>query len=245
MFSHPSQVPSQKWHQYLPGRRLLTTLVILIGMNAAVSAGDNQNHSSTFNPSRAVRYAMPDDHIGVKADTDNNQPPEMIPLRRMPTASPGTQVGSTTYDMQHNCAMGRQIATDPALNHVHMVWMAKSDFIINTTRWVYYQGYDPATATYLESYNPAIWDYSGFPTCDAVNDGRAVIGAHITPDIEFLSAGFIEYEPEGGFFIGYTAFPNPAFGLQETYWPIIEVQYGATSDVIYMLAHAGNSDTNT
>ncbi|MCH9032656.1 MAG: hypothetical protein IIB00_10420, partial [candidate division Zixibacteria bacterium] len=100
-------------------------------------------------------------------------------------ASPGLQIGTTTYDLQKHGSMGRQITTRGSDHIINFSWTNKDNFAFPIGRNVRHNSWDPIFGGLSEpagfgiDIGPGLFppDWSGFPSMDGVNNTGIVVVA--------------------------------------------------------------------
>ena len=228
----------------------LCAVLIVTFLSPSVFARDD--HRTYFKLDRAPKYMIPFERPTGTEMRGAKDDASLALLGLIPTGSPGTQAGLTSYDYQHNGAMGRQIETFPGSPYVHFVWMAQDDYVIPGNRSIKYQMYDASIDDYSQAAGGKIAtsDYSGYTSAAVFPDGRAIFGAHSDIDGNgiYVATAYYDYTPGIGVFSNEPARPNPSAPWyktgEETIWPIMarhNAGGGVTSDVLYMLTHDNGS----
>ncbi|MDD4051022.1 MAG: dockerin type I repeat-containing protein [candidate division Zixibacteria bacterium] len=157
----------------------------------------------------------------------------------------GTQIGVTTYDLQHNCSMGRQVE-HRGTGFVNLAWTIKTDSALDGPRGIAYTVYDLSECEMV--FSPSHWitgGYAGYAAVDADQLGRAMIAENQRIDADPFSSRVYwdtgSNAPTGDFvFDG----PTDSFGWYQNdglgptnpnLWPKIEWQVG-TETVLHMVA---------
>ncbi|MFH2037524.1 MAG: hypothetical protein ABIJ45_14065, partial [Candidatus Zixiibacteriota bacterium] len=101
--------------------------------------------------------------------------------------SPGIQIGTTTYDLQSNTRMNRQVGWR-GTKDIHMIWMRSTDSNATAADLDRGTGYNVWDASEGEFYfaggcdvHPRLGggsNYSGYVSLDVDTEGKAVIGNH-------------------------------------------------------------------
>jgi len=228
-----------------PSVVLLCTMLITVFLAAGVfAAADNPAERSYFKLNRAPKYMIPFERPNGAQTLSDKGDANLMLLGTIATSSPGNQAGLTTYDYQHNGTMGRQISFHSANNMVHFVWMAQNNYVIPGDRGIKYQAFESTTSSYKQPAGGKVVtsDYSGYTSCDALDDGTCVFGCHTDPASGvYNSYAYFDFLPGFGLFSDIQICePDPGASWylsdMETIWPITNVQYG-TERVIYLLTH--------
>jgi hypothetical protein len=165
--------------------------------------------------------------------------------------SPGKTVGTTSYDYQHNCRMGRQIEWRGS-QQVHMIWMKQTSFVVPGDRGTGYDVWDPGSGSFLFEgasdgggcdVHPRLGsgnNYSGYVTMDVAPDGRAIIGNHHDEGAGLMATVFFDYDVANCYF---TAYKYRIPDSTTTYYPDPLSEYGYSwPDMMYQIY---NNDTIT
>ncbi|PKK83477.1 MAG: hypothetical protein CVT49_08115, partial [candidate division Zixibacteria bacterium HGW-Zixibacteria-1] len=128
-------------------------------------------------------------------------------------ASPGIQVGITTYDLQSNTRMNRQIDWRGTQN-MHMIWM-KATTMVQTSldRGTGYEMYDAGLGSFTfegvgggcdihPRSGPGI-NYSGYVGLDVDTEGKVVIGNHHDDGAGYASTVWYDFDVASCFFSPY------------------------------------------
>ncbi len=167
-----------------------------------------------------------------------------------PTASPGTAIGNTWYDLQHVGSMGRMVETAFGTNAlVHFAWTFLPDPV-----WVlgelYYNDYDisnsrPGTPTGLQPPD----DYGGYAGLTTTGDNRAVVGGQnkSAADGIALPEAWWDFLEGAAYFGNHARLPltlaNLAGGQDGVFWPKFAYVEGPTDTVLHIVALVdGGSD---
>ncbi|MCP4568292.1 MAG: hypothetical protein GY841_12005, partial [FCB group bacterium] len=171
--------------------------------------------------------------------------PQTMSLGILPTSSPGTQIGATTYDAQHNCTMARQIE-HRGNDFLSTVWMQKANSILGGNRDIAYTGLDLNTCfvSVTDLVNSTRAGYTGVDVdpatgCPIVTGHESFSGSYY-PTAYFNSA----CPPPSSTPAFGADYPSDNFGWwindgtgpgNENLWPKIEWQVG-TETVLHMVA---------
>jgi hypothetical protein len=99
--------------------------------------------------------------------------------------SPGLRVGYTTYDLQSNSRMNRQVEWR-ATQAIQFIWMSSMDSTASV-RWTRYEAWEPSEGQFLyESPTGGINLHpdgarSGYVSLDVDTEGKAVVANHYSP----------------------------------------------------------------
>ena len=123
--------------------------------------------------------------------------------------SPGLIIGSTTYDYQHNCRMGRQVDWR-GTQDVHFDWMVQSEFNLGSDRGTAYEAWDATAADLVfkgpdggTDVHPRLGggvNYSGYVGLDVGEDGRVICVCHHNEGAGYASTVWPDFSVLGGFF---------------------------------------------
>jgi len=227
---------------------LLTAFLFGMFLSASYAA-DNLHPKTTFNVDRAPKFMIP---YEPASEVDFSTPSTM-PLRtdQANRAAIGTLMGQTTYDYQHNGAMGRMLAINQNAGWVFIGWMGQQDFTIPGARDAYMNAFEPSTGDLAYSgvggYNASDQNYAGYVVAGwTPNDGMA-LGCHMADDgtAPFNSTRF--YDQMSPFFIPapHKVWPDETADWYETdletIWPVYDAHdadsAGVTENVEYLLSH--------
>ena len=133
--------------------------------------------------------------------------------------SPGTQVGDTRYDYQHNGSMGRQIVVtyEGTTNYggVHIDWMnLPCEGVTPSFRHIRYNARD-FTGNWAWNTGPGAGkdvtqENGGYCSIDVSHDGNAVLGYHnaVDPD-QYTAKVSMDHNPPVGWFDPFGEAPGP------------------------------------
>jgi len=180
------------------------------------------------------------------------------------SASPGYQVGITSYDLQSNTRMNRQIDWR-FTQMMHIVWM-KSTLYDNTTldRGTGYEAYDPDDGSFIfegtgggcdihPRSGPGV-NYSGYVGLDVDTEGKVVIGNHHNESAGYASTVWYDFSAAACFFSPYKrrvpdsvmqyGVPSDqiAIGDYEFIWPEMEYQVFDGDTVTHVFSQQSETD---
>jgi hypothetical protein len=121
----------------------------------------------------------------VRPITDNDRTDLGFDARAIVSNSPGLQVGLTTYDLQSNTRINRQVEWRGS-QAVQFIWMKCLDSA-SATRWTSYEVWDPSTGDFVyKGTGGGIHIHgdggrSGYVSLDVDTEGKAVIANHYSP----------------------------------------------------------------
>jgi hypothetical protein len=148
--------------------------------------------------------------------------------------APGDEAGITHYDYQQNGAMGNRVMIGSD-GYAHVCWMySEGDHPTYTDRAVYYNAWNPTTEDFdfpggqKASGGPR----AGYTTMGLMNDGRAVVAFHHTPDAN-VSAVVVDVGAHLGTFSSPVAV-DAVSQADNPIWPHIAVG----DDIIHVIAHS-------
>ncbi len=171
---------------------------------------------------------------------------DQVALGEISSASIGTQVGTTSYDYQHNCSMGHQVE-HRGTSYVHFDWMYQTGFVLGVGRGIAVQSYN-LTDCDLEfpTVKLATTDYGGYCSMDAAQNLCAIPGGHEGNDADSQRPRtYFDFCATGPFGLFTGDAPTDVFGwyanngagpTNQNLWPLIEYQIG-TEEVIHMVTN--------
>jgi hypothetical protein len=220
-----------------------------LGANAARFAGDHQAHMVSIE-SRQFPLTEGGSESSASAIGDRSYTSSTALGYVM---SPGILLGSTSYDLQHNMRMARQISVG-ADNRVHLVWTSTGLPYYAEDRAVIYTSYNPSTAILDEPMNVSN-DMNKTPGryCTVDNfANRALIvnhygaGPNTTSALDIFSGGYsfmaVDCPSNVVNCQGIYANGANASTFQEYIWPDASADVGGTGQlVIHAIAAEGNT----
>lgn len=173
--------------------------------------------------------------------------------------SPGLQVGTTTYDLQHYGRMNRQVDWRGSQS-VHFAWTVQSQYALYGDCGTAYEAWDAEAGLLVFTGAPnggcdihprlGIYNnYSAFCGLDVAGDGRVVLANHHSTGLGLMTTIWPDYLPLGCFFSPYRSRLPDNVAEYGTYtdcqfvWPSMEWQVVGSDTVIHVVAHeAGEPD---
>ncbi len=165
------------------------------------------------------------------------------------TNAVGTQVGVTTYDLQHNGSMGRQVE-HRGTGFVHLAWTVKMDSALDGPREIAYTAYNLGGC--YPSFADPFWitsGYAGYATLDGDPLGRAIIGGNLRIDANPPSSQVFwdvsSSGPSGSFMSDgptdmFGWYQNDGIGPDNSnLWPKLEWQVGTETVLHLVTAESG------
>jgi hypothetical protein len=204
---------------------------------------------------RSLQYSFPypDEHVGSVSGTADRTVPRQSLGTAVPSASPGTAIGDTWYDYQHNGSMGRMIETNfGTAAVVHNSWMYLPSRDIKQDRAPVYANYD-LTNSILGA--PVIatptGNYGGYVGIATTGDNRAILGGHNHTGTDTLYSpqfwwdygeaygylGFTDRLPRTVQNYGSANDPN-----NEVIWPKFRYVEGPTDTVLHVIAQVSEAN---
>ena len=184
---------------------ILTLALLYVFSLAAVSAfaangarGDN-NHARMW-PSERMNQPLLETKPGTSSDNGSKADVSHMALGYLMTGiSPGILLGSTSYDLQHNMRMARQVEVG-ADNRVHFIWTAAPFPFDANSRAVQYSSYRNGVLD--ESYSlSGFLDKSPGRFCSIdVYASRALVSYHYTNAGNNLTTSALDIASAGGNF---------------------------------------------
>lgn len=220
-------------------------LVVIFLMSAAVFGAEKPAIRAKDRVSLAARHAPIYGLGGLEEPIDMPfKAGNYISLGLVPTASPGTQIGTTTYDYQHNCSEGRQVE-HRGYNTIHFDWMKQTNDIFGGDRGIGVNAYDLIGCQLMNTsggWNANV-DYAGYVSIDADQGGCAVVAGHENPGTDYRPQVYWDFCTGGPMGLFTADSPSDFYGWYQTngtgpdnpnIWPIIDYQLG-TSTVLHMV----------
>jgi len=194
--------------------------------------------------------------------------PRLMDLRGSRSTNPDT-LGTTSYDQQHNCTMGRQVEhramySSPPGNlygdYIHFDWTDQDNYELGNGRGIGYQAYEIGTCDQVFTQGGLRIEgaYSGYTAIDADPGGWAVVSAHQNDgDIYPVKAYWDYYIAGPAYGVFSSENPSDAFGWwinagtgpgNENSWPKISWDIdGAGDPVLHLVAaeFSGNAAAQT
>ncbi len=172
-----------------------------------------------------------------------------------PPPSPGIAAGNTTYDMQHNESMGRQVARLAGDDCVHFMWTAWDRFpndVNQNDRYAMYNSYSISSGQFNQGWWSWSWCWcpelcnssrAGYTEVAVDGNNLANIALHQRQDPTFpyhpwrmelpIACNCLNIDDE------LSGFSNPNGVL----WPKIDVQRGSAQGVVHEIAHDRDDTT--
>ncbi len=221
--------------------------VTAFGAKSAVS-----KRSKGKKTSQTVYYSYPDENY--REDGGNTiDIGKSSYSSKAATLSPGSVIGDTWYDYQHNSSMGRMIdwGNDPSTGnaYIHFSWMKLPTAVINDRHYAYthYNATTGDLAPILNLQNPE--DFAGYVNVPSKNSGAAVYGGHNKPNgiTTYQDHFYYNFAPGNPFWFESRVPDNVAsYGspltAQSTIWPKFAYQETATDTVIHVLSQVSDED---
>jgi hypothetical protein len=227
----------------------LAILTIFITLNPAAEI--QNSIPLTALPRQPVPAEVPD-HMQI--DTAKTSQPVSLGFDEVRSASPGMQIGITTYDNQSNNRMNRQVDWR-ATQMVHFAWTKQLDRIAWGNRRTSYEAWNPATGGLLFGGEGqcvvSSMTYSGFVGLDVDTEGKVVIADHSALDehgSEMVATVWYDFCPGCCFFPFYhsrlpdslrTYYYDPE-GDYLYQWPSMEYQVWDGDTVTHVFAQQYN-----
>ncbi|MCX6827776.1 MAG: hypothetical protein NT002_00600 [candidate division Zixibacteria bacterium] len=238
---------------------LLTALAINLFMIAlasiACAEGEIQNSISI---SAVPRLPIPSEiPQKVPIEAAEMKEPANLGFDQVASASPGMQIGLTTYDQQSNCRMNRQVDWR-ATQMVHFTWMKQLNRILWGDRRTAYEAWDPVQGRLIHAGSDEgggccihpLSDYSGYAALDVDTEGKTVIGNHHRSSWNDAMVATVSYDylPASCYFSAYRSrIPDSLlsyfFDPEGDYlyqWPSMEYQVWNGDTVTHVFAQQFN-----
>jgi hypothetical protein len=236
---------------------VLTLVLLYVISLAAVSvfaanAGSVGDHQTRMVPIESRQFPLTEGGVGTSNSALSGKSSSSSTALGY-FMSPGILVGSTSYDLQHNMRMDRQVAVG-ADGRVHFVWTAAPLPFDANLRAINYTSYNPSSAILDEAVNVSN-DLSKTPgrfcTVDVFADRAQIVnhwgpGPNCTSAIDVSSGGysFTAKDPPSNIVNcqGIYAGGANATTFQEYIWPDASADAdGAGNIVIHVIASEGNT----
>lgn len=238
---------------------ILSLLLLAFGaMTAFAANAPVQKRVVDLKVDKSVYYSFPNEY-NFQAGTSSDRPLRSSTYGNSASAvSPGTNVGDTWYDYQHNGTMGRMIAwgpytidgngvvihdagsaSDPGL---HFSWMGLPGPVM-ASRAYYYNYYNAATGLFSSTGPIPVQptdEYAGYVGVDVTPDNKGVVGGHNNQGSGYQSHFYWDFDAMFGFFsankrvedtVAEYAGPTP----NAVIWPKFGYQVG-TQTVTHVIA---------
>ena len=150
------------------------------------------------------------------------------------SVSPGTRVGITWYEKQHNGTVGRQVDWGTDIDHdlsIHFLWTRLPTSNIAQSRAYAYNFVTSNQDTiYEETLIQSTNEYAGYVCLDVTTDNRAVAGGHNNEGDGYSCHFYWDYDPLWAFFSINSRVPDDVQlwqaqnGGEYTIWPKMRYQ---------------------
>jgi hypothetical protein len=218
---------------------LLFVLFTIVAFVLPLQAAEEKSENNLVGSARVAGLEEPVEEPTGLAERQS------LGFDRIRTNAPGLQIGVTTYDIQSNCRMNRQVEWR-GNQVVHFTWMKKTTMSLGGERYTAYEYWDPdagdlhykTTTGGYPIHDPA--QRSGYVGIDVDPGGRAVIGNHYYQTSTYMSVCFYSPSPKPGEEY-FDAYPT---GVSGHYWPSVEVQI-YNNDTIFHVFTCYSTDNTT
>ena len=226
--------------------RVFTMILITLFCFTAISLAktetarkDENRNSSISALSGAAKAAGLEDPAGMVVEPESRT---SLGYDQIRADAPGMQLGLTTYDLQSNTRMNRQVEWR-SNQVVHFAWMLKTSMVPGGVRYSAYEYWDPTTGDL--HYKTADGGYpihsttyrSGYLGIDVDPGGRAMIGNHYNANGNYLSTVFYSPSPMPG------EVTWEYYDIWETFywdyhWPSTEIQVHDNDTIFHVFGCA-------
>nr|MBN2278141.1 hypothetical protein [candidate division Zixibacteria bacterium] len=189
---------------------LIIIAILSIGVFAAKTPTDNTwSHRIWSEKNTRHKLAGAEHQIGYAPQTGS----QTLGFDEIRSTSPGIQVGITTYDLQSNTRMNRQIDWRNS-EYVHMIWMKSTTYeLASIDRGTGYEVWDSDEATFVfegtgggcdihARLGPGV-NYSGYIGLDVDTEGKVVIANHHDEGAGYASTVWYDFDVAACFFSPY------------------------------------------
>ena len=225
---------------------VIVALLALSAFAAKTADNDVWKHREYITKNSKAKLAGGEHYIGTTAPYSDGTTSALGFDGTEASASPGYQVGITTYDLQSNCRMNRQIDWR-STQKMHMIWMKSTIFDQNSLdRGTAYEVYDPDDGDFvfagpgggceIHAFGGPGVNYSGYVGLDIDTEGKVVIGNHHDEGAGWATTVWYDFDEAACFFspykrrvpdstMKYCVSPaDVALGDYEMIWPSTEYQ---------------------
>jgi 3',5'-cyclic AMP phosphodiesterase CpdA len=219
---------------------LLACCLGLLAFPIVTIADENQHREFRDLVKIPIRLAPVYNFVGAERIESAFPTNVKIPLRQPSTQAPGDQIGSTYYDIQHNCTMGRQVEHDerhwPDTDFRHIyAWYISFAYTGGGPDWprIYYDAYSIDSCAFVFG---GLHIANGRYVCIDSDTGWALPA--VTDEWPRPCAYFdLTVSPQYGVFIGDGPGDiNGGYELAPNLWPKIEWDIDAPESVLHMVA---------
>ncbi|MEW5923598.1 MAG: thrombospondin type 3 repeat-containing protein, partial [Candidatus Zixiibacteriota bacterium] len=238
-------------------RFTLSVIFLILVMTVSVVSEENSTGRINNHVSTTVQPALsiPDGENRPAEITIINKPPQSLAFDEITSASPGLQIGSTTFDNQSNGRMNRQVDWR-GTNSVHFIWTKQTNLYLGGDRGTGYEIWNAGAGNLMFppqgcDIHPRLGggsNYSGYVSLDVDTEGKAVICNHHDEGDGYDVTVWYDFLPEFCFFSPYkkkitdSVVQYFADGPEETIfiWPSHEYQVWGGDTVTHVVAQQYN-----
>jgi hypothetical protein len=248
---------------------LLSLLTVAFLATTVAFSADKQLKTFKNRASVPARFAPVFSVPGLTGyeHTDPAPPPQKSSLRGSGSVrGPVNTIGSTTYDYQHNCTMGRLAEHRTGYSNpytpygifIAFDWMSQAGAVLGEGRGVGFQAYEITECDYVfEAGGIRIEpDYAGYVTMDAHNidpaNSWAIPGAHILAGTAWRASSLWDLTIGGPYFGVFSDdSPLDKFGWwqnsgtgpgNENIWPKIDWDIDGAEQIVHMVTTESGGD---
>jgi hypothetical protein len=239
-------------HFKINGSRFVVGIAVALLLGTAAHAAKEPPAMRVIDPMiyKVMQYSFPypDEHYSQPGAAARVQPQQLGAAA--PSASPGTSIGVTWYDYQHNGTMGRMNETGTGASTIaHFSWMFLAGPVLDARKAVY-DNYDITLETFGTEVGLQGDDqYAGYVNLNLTNNNRGIVGAHNKEPLDGRNdpSFYWDFAEGSSFFGGLDTVPSNVSGYagtagQEVIWPKFAYSEGTSDTVLHVIAQVSEAD---
>jgi len=218
--------------------------ILLISTSVVIAEEEQNNNERIISPSVAhsIHYAIPDENNFIISDKPINT--KSLGTSSSRGVGPGTIIGTTWYDYQHNGSMGRMVDWTYDITSgldIHFSWMYLPAPVF-ANRQMGYNSYLSSVGSLLGTI--LLGDFAGYVNIGTTNDGRAIVGGHNNDGIDYVSKFFFQNSPGSSIIDTSIAVPAALPNYQQAIWPKFRYIEGPTDTVLHVITKIPEAGAN-